>query len=72
MMQFEDLNPYSKLEYLEAQGAEELKSQLHSIKTPIRIVSMYSVGARHIVWFLTQDKINKIKKDKSNGSSSKI
>ncbi|RTL05194.1 hypothetical protein EKK58_08580 [Candidatus Dependentiae bacterium] len=69
MAEFENLNPYQKLDYLEAQGAEELKTQLLQIKTPINIISMYAVGSRHICWILTQDKINKIKKDKKNGNS---
>lgn len=68
MVEFENLNPYRKLEYLEGLSAEDLKKQLSQIKTPINILYIYAAGNRHFCWFLTQDKINKIKKDKKNGN----
>lgn len=72
MAEFENLNPYLKLEFLEALSAQDLKDQLSQIKTPINILHMYAVGARHICWFLTEAKINKIKKEKKNGNSSRL
>ena len=72
MAEFENLNPYVKLEFLEGQSADELKNQLSQIRTPINILHMYAVGSRHFCWFLAQDKINKIKKGNKNGNSSRL
>lgn len=61
---FENLNQYANIEFLTASSPEELKAQILQIKTPIRIVQMYAAGTRHVVWFQTSDKINKVKKGK--------
>ena len=64
---FENLNPYLNLDFLEGKSAQELKELMLQIKNPIRILSIYSVGSRHVCWFLTDVKINKIKKGNKNG-----
>lgn len=69
---FSDLNPYSGVEYLVGKTPEDLKAQIKSIRSPIKILSMYANGDDHYVWFLSGVKINKIKKGNKNGNSSKI
>lgn len=71
-LEFGNLSPYGGLEFLSGNSPEELQRQLKSIRSPIKILSMYASGQNHYVWFLTDVKINKLKKGKSNGSSSEI
>lgn len=66
MAEFANLNNYQKIEFLVGDSPEDLKAQLIQIKTPLNILSMYSSGNKHYVWFLSDAKINKVfkKKDK--------
>lgn len=59
---FENLNNYQNLEFLVGSSPEELKDQILQIKTPIEIIAIYAVGARHVAWLRTHDKIVKKKK----------
>ena len=63
-LEFANLNNYSQIEFLTGDSPEQLKAQLLEIKSPIKILHMYSSGSKHYVWFLSQDKINKVKKRK--------
>lgn len=69
---FSNLNPYGGIQFLVGNSPEELIKQITQIRSPIKIVSMYASGQNHIVWFLSDVKINKVKKDNKNGNSSKI
>ena len=63
---FEDLNYTGKaLKVLSARSTEELLSQIQSISLPVKIVSIYGDSNRHWAWILTQAKIVKSKKDKT-------
>lgn len=61
---FENLNPYSNIEFLKGDSEDDLKRQILSIGHPIKIHSMYAVGAKHVVWFSSDVKI--VKKQKSS------
>lgn len=63
-LSFSNLNPYENLQFFVGNSPEEISTQLAQIKSSIKIVSMYSSGQNHYVWFLTDTKINKIKKGK--------
>lgn len=71
-LSFSNLNPYGGLQFLVGNSPEQLVEQLAQIKTPIKIISMYAMGQNHIVWFLADVKINKVKKGNKNGNSSGI
>lgn len=66
---FENLNPYSNLEFLTGNSPEDIKDQLVQLKFPIRIIQMYAAGTKHFVWFQSSEKINKVKKGIKNGNS---
>jgi hypothetical protein len=63
------LNVNEKLEFFQADSPEELKTFIKSVRLPLYIVSIYSVGSKHIAWFLTDARIKRTKKEgKKNGS----
>lgn len=66
-LEFENLNPLAKLEFLEGASPEELKAQLLQIRSPINLVAITAAGTKHYAWFLTQDKIKKVTKGIKNG-----
>lgn len=72
MAAFENLNSYRNIEFLQADSAEDLKSQLLQITLPIALITIYAAGSKHYAWIKTDAKINKNKKDRKNGFSSKI
>jgi hypothetical protein len=47
---FDSLNTMKNINFLEAQSPEELMAQIVQIKMPIRILSIYYHGTRHIAW----------------------
>jgi hypothetical protein len=62
---FENLNAQGQnLNFLEGNSAQELLDQIKQIKLPIQIMSMYAVGSRHFVWFISTANIKKITKGK--------
>lgn len=62
---FDNLNINSdNLQYFSADSAEELKSMISKVRLPLKIVSIYAVGNKHVAWFLTSAKIVKKKKEK--------
>lgn len=63
---FEDLNYTGKsLKVLSARSADELLAQIQSITLPVKILSIYGDANRHWAWILTQAKIVKSKKEKT-------
>lgn len=72
MAEFENLNTYRNIDFLQADSADDLKAQLLKITSPMRILHIYSAGSKHFAWILSDVKINKIKKGNKNGFSSKI
>lgn len=57
----DNLSFYQCLEFFEASTPDKLKSILDSIRIPFKIVSMYSIGGKHIVWVNSERKIKKVK-----------
>lgn len=67
-LEFSNLNAFGGLEFLSANSPEALKAQITQIRSPIKIVSMYSSGTNHYVWFLSDVKIKKQTKENKNGN----
>lgn len=59
---FENLNGYQNIEFLVGSSPEELKAQILQIKGQLEIITIYAIGARHVAWVRTYDKIVKKKK----------
>lgn len=57
------LNTYLNLEYFEAKSAAELQQFIKAIPTQVEIISIYGMNGRHFVWFRTNSKIKRVKKD---------
>lgn len=65
---FDSLNNLEKLEFLVGDSPESLKAMLKSITLPVRLLSIYAVGTKHIAWIMTDARIKKVKKeDVKNG-----
>jgi hypothetical protein len=62
---FDSLNGLQNLTYLTGNSPEEIVTQIKSIRLPVRIISIYAMGSKHICWVETTAKLNKVsKKDK--------
>jgi len=62
---FENLNNIgSNLNYFVGNSADEILDQVKQIKLPVQVVSMYAVGAKHFIWFITTAKITKTTSNK--------
>ena len=57
-----------QIDFVEAMGAEDLRKRLNEAD-PERVISIYTIGARHIAWF---ERRGQKKKGKSNGNSSQL
>lgn len=60
---FENLNLNASLNFLKGNSEEELLGMIKSIRLPLKIISIYSVGTKHVAWFQTSAKIVKKKKE---------
>lgn len=56
----ENLSYYSNLEFLVANGAQELLDQIRQIKLPCQIIAMYPVGSKHYAWIKPTGKLKKV------------
>jgi hypothetical protein len=57
---FENINNLgNSLNYFVGNSPEEILEQVKQIKLPMQVISMYSVGAKHYIWFVTTAKIIK-------------
>ena len=65
----DSLNNLVGLEFLEASGAEDLKQQIKAIQFPVRVISIYAMGAKHYAWIETRANIVKKTKSKLKESS---
>jgi hypothetical protein len=65
----DNLSGHENLEFFTGASPEEIKSQLMQIRTPFKIISMYSTGGSHIVWFRSTNKIIKKIKTKKLGEN---
>lgn len=59
---FSSLNPYEKLDFLEASTPQELLKMIQAYSGQIKILTIYSVGTNHIAW--VQHGFQKLKKGK--------
>ena len=66
-LEFENLNPLNNLEYLEAGSAAELLGLIKQIRLPIRIISIYHTGPKHIAWIQGHFKKSTKTKGVKNG-----
>lgn len=53
----ENLSIYKNIEVLEAPSASGLRDMIKQIRSPIKILHMYSDGEKHYVWLLTHKKM---------------
>lgn len=60
---FENLNNNQDLNYFKADSEEQLLEMIKKIRLPLKIISLYSVGTKHVAWFQTSAKIVKKKKE---------
>lgn len=59
---FTNLNILQALDVLSADNAEALRDMIRSIPLPVKIISIYKDGNKHVAWILTEAKIKKLKK----------
>jgi hypothetical protein len=74
MLEFSSLNPYASLQVVIADDPQALVNELKTIRTPIKIISITTYGARQAAYFVGDAKITQQKrkgriKDGSNSSS---
>jgi len=60
---FENLNINQSLNYFKGNSEEELLDLIKSVRLPLKIISIYSVGTKHVAWFQTSAKIVRKKKE---------
>ena len=53
---FDSLNAFHKIDYIEAESPEELKTMLQALNFSFSIITIYRNNSRHIAW------INPVKK----------
>lgn len=63
-MDFSSLNPYQTLATVEADSPSELVSRLRSIQTPIKILSIVSVGQRQVAYIMGDVRTTKSQEKK--------
>lgn len=60
---FENLNINASLEYYKGNSEDEVLAFIKSIRLPLKIISIYSIGTKHVAWFQTSAKIVRKKKE---------
>lgn len=69
MIEFSSLNPYDTLEAVYGDSPQDLINQLRAIRTPIKIVAIVHLGARHVAYIMGDIRTSTIrKKGIKNGS----
>jgi len=61
MVIFDSLNQYQSLEQITANSPEELVIALKQIRTPITIVAIVALGARHVAYIMGDIRKNEPK-----------
>lgn len=60
---FDNLNLNQSLNYFKGNSEDELLEFIKSVRLPLKIISIYSVGTKHVAWFQTSAKIVRKKKE---------
>lgn len=59
---FDNISDTQYVDYIAAQSADELLSQLRKIRLPVQVISIYANGGTHFAWIKTQAKLKKVTK----------
>lgn len=56
----ENLSANKNIDFIQANGLEDLRATLAAIKLPFRLITIYPLGATHVAWIVPTRRITKV------------